>query len=49
MKIKGRDILFFFLGVFTVFVIDTVVNWEHTKQVVKDSITDELQKIETEK
>lgn len=49
MKIKGRDILFFLLGVFTLFIIDTVVNWKHTKQVVKNSMTDELQKIKAEK
>ena len=49
MKIKGRDIRFFLLGIFTMFIIETVMNWENTKQVVKDSATEELKKIESEK
>jgi len=49
MKIKGRDVLFFLLGIFTLFMIETIINWEHTKQVLKNSTTEEIKKIESEK
>ena len=32
IKITKRDIVFFFLGVLTVFVIDVFINWEDNKQ-----------------
>jgi len=49
MKIKGRDILFFLLGIFTIFMIETIMNWEHTKQIIKTSAKEELKQIEAEK
>tara|TARA_R110001583_G_scaffold171794_1_gene325524 strand:- start:80 stop:229 length:150 start_codon:yes stop_codon:yes gene_type:complete len=49
MKIKGRDVLFFFLGIVTILIIETAMNWNETKQLIKDSATDELKKIENEK
>lgn len=49
MKIKVRDILFFFLGIITVLIIDTAMNWNETKQLVKESASVELKKIEAEK
>lgn len=49
MKIKGRDVLFFFLGIVAILIIDTAMNWNETKQLVKESASDELKKIEAEK
>jgi len=32
MKIKARDVKFFLLGIFTLFVIDTIMNWDEAKE-----------------
>ena len=36
LKITKRDVLFFFVGVFTVIIIDTVVNWEDSKEAFRE-------------
>jgi len=48
MKITGRDVRFFLLGVLTIFVIETIMDWEHTKEIIENSATDEINKIESE-
>jgi len=48
MKITGRDVKYFLLGVLTFFVIDTIMDWQHTKEIIKNSATDEINKIESE-
>lgn len=35
MKITGRDMKFFLLGVLTIFVINTIMDWEGTKESLK--------------
>ena len=36
MKITTRDIAFFMLGIFTIFIIETLVDWEGSKKSFKD-------------
>ena len=36
MKITRRDLKFFLLGILTVFLLETVLNWEDTKKAFKD-------------
>jgi len=33
-KITKRDVLFFFLGLLTFFIIETIYNWEGSKKAV---------------
>ena len=35
MKIKLRDLLFFVLGLFTLYAIETITNWDETKESIK--------------
>ena len=49
MKIKGRDIWFFLLGIFTLFIIETIIDWDGTKQSLKNGYEQEMKKIESEK
>ena len=36
MKVTRRDLKFFFLGVLTVFLLESVLNWEDTKKAFQD-------------
>jgi len=36
MKITKRDIKFFALGLLTLFIIESIVDWEGTQQAIKD-------------
>ena len=36
MKITTRDIAFFMLEIFTIFIIETLVDWEGSKKSFKD-------------
>ena len=36
MKIKKRDVAFFLLGILTIFIIDSIMNWEGVKKSFKD-------------
>jgi hypothetical protein len=36
MKITKRDIKFFFIGLLTMFIIESIVDWEVTKQAAKE-------------
>lgn len=38
IRIKKRDVLFFFIGVFTVIIIDTILNWEESKEAFNAGI-----------
>ena len=49
MKIKGRDVLFFLLGIFTIFMIETIIDWDGTKESFKNGFEQEMKKIESEK
>jgi len=40
MKITGRDVKFFLLGVLTIFVINTIMDWEGAKKSFKDGYND---------
>ena len=40
MKIKKRDIAFFFLGILTFFLIESIYDWEGTKKAVRDGFND---------
>jgi hypothetical protein len=40
MKITERDIAFFLLGIFTIFVIESVMDWEGTKKSFKNAFND---------
>jgi hypothetical protein len=44
LKITKRDILLFFIGVFTVIVIDTIVNWEENKADFKEGYDAAMEK-----
>jgi len=44
MKITGRYVKFFFLGIFTVFIIDTVMNWEETKATFNKAFNESFEK-----
>jgi len=48
MTIKKRDIGFFILGLFTFFVIETVMNWSEIKDNMIQSGEDEIEKIKIE-
>jgi hypothetical protein len=37
MKITKRDIAFFAFGIFTLFIIETIVDWEGNKKSFKDA------------
>ena len=36
MKITKRDVVFFLLGIFTIFLIESIIDWEETKKSFKD-------------
>ncbi|MDZ4148953.1 MAG: hypothetical protein U1C58_11755 [Flavobacteriaceae bacterium] len=36
MKITKRDIAFFALGIFTFFIIESIMDWERTKKAFND-------------
>jgi hypothetical protein len=36
MKITKRDIAFFALGIFTIFIIESIIDWNGTKKSFKD-------------
>lgn len=36
MKITKRDIVFFALGIFTIFIIESIIDWDSTKKSLKD-------------
>lgn len=36
MKITGRDLRFFFLGLLTFFIIETIMDWEGAKESYKE-------------
>ena len=40
MKIKKRDLAFFFLGILTFFVIESIYDWEGTKEAFRDGYND---------
>tara|TARA_R110001583_G_scaffold171794_1_gene325525 strand:- start:248 stop:385 length:138 start_codon:yes stop_codon:yes gene_type:complete len=44
MKITGRDVKFFFLGIFTLFIIDTVMNWEEVKENFNKGFNESFEK-----
>jgi hypothetical protein len=51
MKITGRDVKFFLLGVLTIFIIDTIMDWEGAKKSFKDGYNNAISsspKIESE-
>jgi hypothetical protein len=35
MKITGRDVKFFLLGVLTIFVLETIMDWDGAKESFK--------------
>ncbi|MDG1194754.1 MAG: hypothetical protein P8N27_04515 [Polaribacter sp.] len=37
MKITKRDIAFFALGIFTIFIIESIIDWDGSKKSFKDS------------
>lgn len=49
MKIKGRDIRFFFLGVLTILIIETILNWGDSKKSFIRGVEDGLRQTEIEK
>lgn len=40
MKITKRDVLFFFMGVFTLLIIETIFNWEEVKENAGEGFKD---------
>ena len=44
MKITGRYVKIFFLGIFTVFIIDTVMNWDETKATFINALNESFEK-----
>jgi|TARA_B110000114_G_C14788551_1_gene275774 hypothetical protein len=40
MKITKRDVTFFLLGIFIIFIIESVMNWEGTKKSLNDGFND---------
>lgn len=44
MKIKGRDVWFFFLGILTIFVIETAMDWEGSKESSKKGFYESFEK-----
>jgi len=49
MKITGRDLRFFLLGILALFIIDTIMDWEGAKKSFRDGYNDGFNKIESEK
>ena len=49
MKIKGRDIRFFFLGVLTILIIETILNWNDSKKSFIKGVKDGFGQTEIEK
>jgi hypothetical protein len=51
MKITSRDVKFFFLGILTIFIINTIMDWEGAKKSFKEGYNDgynAINKIESE-
>ena len=44
MKITGRDVKFFLLGVLTIFVLETIMDWEGTKESFKKGFNESFEK-----
>jgi hypothetical protein len=44
MKITGRDLRFFFLGLLTFFLIETIMDWEGTKESFKKGFNESFEK-----
>ena len=42
MKIKKRDLAFFFLGIVTFFLIESIYNWDGTKKAFRDGFNDTI-------
>lgn len=42
MKITQRDVSFFILGFFTFFLIETIMDWEGTKESFEKGFKDDL-------
>jgi len=49
MKITGRDLKFFFLGILTLFIIDTIMDWDGAKKSFRDGFNDGYNKTESQK
>ena len=37
MKITTRDLTFFILGILTLFIVESIMNWEESKKSFKES------------
>jgi hypothetical protein len=37
MKINTRDLTFFILGILTLFIVESIMNWEESKKSFKES------------
>ncbi|WP_445749972.1 hypothetical protein [Polaribacter sp.] len=40
MKITKRDIAFFILGIFTIYIIESIIDWEGTKKSYIEGVKD---------
>ncbi len=47
-KITKRDVLFFFLGIFTFFIIESVWDWDNTVKSFMEGFNGRIKKVETE-
>ena len=44
MKKTGRYIKYFFLGIFTIFIINIVMNWEEAKATFNNAFNESFEK-----